>query len=226
MNIYNRSSIIEFYKKHADSKIPLEIWYEELETKNWKSPNQLKQNFGGNVSILKNSRAVFDIKGNDYRIVTAINFENGWMFIKFIGTHGDYDKIDANTIGLYKPKKKNQMQVEIIKNKKQYAVALKRFEEIFFAKANTKDGKEAQLLALVIKDYEDKNYIIESPDPVEAIKYRMVQMHLSKKELGEILGYTSRVSEILNRKRKLTLEMVRNLHEKLNIPLESLVQSY
>ena len=118
------------------------------------------------------------------------------------------------------------MQVEVIKNKKQYEKALQRFEEIFFAKSNTKDGGEAQLLALVIKDYEEKHYKIESPDPVEAIKYRMEQMNISKKELGEILGYTSRVSEILSRKRKLTLEMVRNLHDKLNIPLESLVQSY
>lgn len=118
------------------------------------------------------------------------------------------------------------MQVEIIKNKKQYASALQRFEEIFFAKANTKEGKEAQLLALVIKDYEDKHYPINSPDPVEAIKYRMQQMNMTKKELGEILGYTSRVSEILNRKRKLTLEMVRNLHEKLNLPLESLIRAY
>ncbi|HEY1054295.1 MAG TPA: helix-turn-helix domain-containing protein [Emticicia sp.] len=118
------------------------------------------------------------------------------------------------------------MVVEIIKNKKQYDKALQRFEELFFAKSNTKEGKEAQLLALVIKDYEEKHYKIDAPDPVEAIKYRMEQMHMSKKELGEILGYTSRVSEILNRKRKLTLEMVRNLHEKLNIPLESLIQSY
>ena len=118
------------------------------------------------------------------------------------------------------------MEVEIIKNKKQYEIALQRFEEIFFAKSNTIEGKEAQLLALVIKDYEDKHYKIESPDPVEAIKYRMKEMQLTKKDLGEILGYTSRVSEILNRKRKLTLEMVRNLHEKLNIPLESLVQAY
>ena len=118
------------------------------------------------------------------------------------------------------------MQVEIIKNKKQYVSALQRFEEIFFAKANTKEGKEAQLLALVIKDYEDKHYPINSPDPVEAIKYRMEQMNMTKKELGEILGYTSRVSEILNRKRKLTLEMVRNLHEKLNLPLESLIRAY
>jgi len=118
------------------------------------------------------------------------------------------------------------MQVEVIKNKQQYEKSLQRFEEVFSAKSSTKEGKEAQLLALVIKDYDDKHYKIEAPDPVEAIKYRMEQMHISKKELGEILGYTSRVSEILSRKRKLTLEMVRNLHAKLNIPLESLIQAY
>ncbi len=106
MNIYNKSSVIEFYEKHGDAKVPLEVWYEEVELKKWKSPNQVKQDYGGNVSILKNSRAVFDIKGNDYRIVAAVNYENGWVFIKFIGTHGEYDKIDANTINLYKPKKK------------------------------------------------------------------------------------------------------------------------
>lgn len=105
MNIYNRSSIIAFYTKHADAKIPLEVWYEEVGTKSWKSPNQLKDDYGGNVSILKNSRAVFDIKGNDYRIVAAINYENGWVLIKFIGTHGEYDKIDADTVDMYKPKK-------------------------------------------------------------------------------------------------------------------------
>ncbi len=118
------------------------------------------------------------------------------------------------------------MEIEVIKNKTQYHSYLNRFEDIFLAKSNTLEGKEAQLLALVIKDYEDKNFVISSPDPVEAIKYRMEQMNISRKELGEILGFSSRVSDVLNRKRKLTLEMIRNLHEKLNIPLESLVQSY
>jgi len=118
------------------------------------------------------------------------------------------------------------MEIEIIKNKKQYEKALQRFEEIFLAKSTTKEGKEAQLLALVIENYENTHYKIDAPDPIEAIKYKMEQMNLSKKELGEILGYSSRVSEILSRKRKLTLEMVRNLHEKLNIPLESLIQAY
>lgn len=118
------------------------------------------------------------------------------------------------------------MNIEIIKSKAQYHRSLQRFEEVFFAKSSSQEGKEAQLLALVIKDYEDRHFKIEAPDPVEAIKYRMEQLKLSKKELGEILGYSSRVSEVLNRKRKLTLEMVRNLHEKLNIPLEALVQAY
>lgn len=118
------------------------------------------------------------------------------------------------------------MKVEIIKSKAQYEKALKRFEEIFLAKSNTAEGKEAQLLALVIKDYEDKHFIIESPDPVEVIKYKMEEMNLSKTELGKILGYSTRVSAILNKERKLTLEMIRNLHDKLNIPLETLVQAY
>ncbi len=118
------------------------------------------------------------------------------------------------------------MKVEVIKSKKQYENSLQRFEEIFFAKSTTKEGKEAQLLALVIKDYEDRHFEIEGTDPVDAIKFRMEQMHISNNDLAEILGYKSRVSEILNRKRKLTLEMVRNLHEKLNIPLASLIQLY
>ena len=118
MNIYNKSSVINFYKKHGNAKIPLEVWHEEVELNNWKSPNLLKQYYGGNVSILKNSRVVFDIKGNDYRIVSAINYENAWIFIKFIGTHAVYDKIDANTIDLYKQVKKRKVKTN---NKKQNA---------------------------------------------------------------------------------------------------------
>ena len=105
MNIYNKSSLIEFYKKHADSKIPFEIWYEDITAKSWKTPNELKKAYGGSISILKNYRAVFDIKGNDYRLIAEINYEHGWIFIKFLGTHKEYDKVDANTVDLYKRKK-------------------------------------------------------------------------------------------------------------------------
>jgi len=118
------------------------------------------------------------------------------------------------------------MEVVILKNKKDYKIALQRFEEVFLADSKTKEGKEAGLLALVIKDYEDKQFKITTTDPVEAIKFKMQQLHLSNKELGKILGYRSRASEVLNRRRKLTIGMVRNLHKKLNIPLASLIKDY
>lgn len=118
------------------------------------------------------------------------------------------------------------MKVKVIKTEEDYNQALNRFEKIFHAPANTKEGDEAELLSLLIEKYEEEHYPIEAPDPIEAIKFRMKQMDMSKKDLAEIIGYKSRVSEIFSRKRKLTLNMIRNLHEKLNIPYESLIGNY
>ena len=81
-------------------------------------------------------------------------------------------------------------------------------------------------MSFLIEKYEDEHFPIEAPDPVEAIKFRMEQMGMTKKDLAEVLGYQSRVTEILNRKRKLTLKMIRNLHKKLKIPYESLIKEY
>lgn len=118
------------------------------------------------------------------------------------------------------------MDIKAIKTEEDYNQALKRLEEIFHAPINSKEGDEAEILSILIEKYEDEYYPIEAPDPIEAIKFRMEQMGMSKKELAQILGYSSRVSEIFNRKRKLTLRMIRNLHEKLNIPYESLISKY
>jgi HTH-type transcriptional regulator/antitoxin HigA len=111
-----------------------------------------------------------------------------------------------------------------IKTKKQYKEYMTRFSKIFHAKSGTKEGDEAELLALIIKDYEDRQFPIDVPDPIDAIKYRMEQEGLTKKDLAKILGYKSRVSDIFSGRRKLTLEMVKNLHEKLHISLEALVK--
>jgi mRNA interferase HigB len=105
VNIYNRGTIIDFYKRHPDARTPLEVWYKDVEARTWENPNQLKRDYGGTVSILKNSRAVFDIKGNDYRLVAEINYENGWLFIKFLGRHNEYDKVDANTVDRFRKRK-------------------------------------------------------------------------------------------------------------------------
>jgi len=118
------------------------------------------------------------------------------------------------------------MEVKVIKSEKGYNQSLKRFEEIFHSPENSKEGDEAELLSLLIEKYEDEHYPIEAPDPIEAIKFRMEQMEMSNKELAHIIGYKSRVSEIFSRKRKLSLNMIRNLHEKLNIPYEALITNY
>jgi len=118
------------------------------------------------------------------------------------------------------------MDIKVIKTEKDYQQALKRLEAIFDAPIDSPEGDEAEILSILIEKYEDVHYPIGAPDPIEAIKFRMEQMDLSKSDLAEIIGYKSRVSEIFNRKRKLTLSMIQRLHEKLKIPYESLIVDY
>ncbi|HEY5511472.1 MAG TPA: helix-turn-helix domain-containing protein [Prolixibacteraceae bacterium] len=115
------------------------------------------------------------------------------------------------------------MKIKILKTEEEYNQALSRLEIIFDAPADSKEGDEADLLGMLIEKYEDEQYPIDAPDPIEAIKFRMEQMNMDNNDLAKIIGYKSRVSEIFNRKRKLSLKMIRNLHEKLKIPYESLI---
>jgi HTH-type transcriptional regulator/antitoxin HigA len=101
-----------------------------------------------------------------------------------------------------------------------------RLEVIFHAEIDTPDGDEAEVLSILIEKYEEEYYPIGMPDPIEAIKFRMEQMGMKQKDLAEAVGFTSRVSEILSGKRKLTLGMIRKLSTTLNIPTEVLVQEY
>ena len=116
--------------------------------------------------------------------------------------------------------------MKIIKTESEYKNALTKLEKIFNAKPNTPKGDELELLSLLIEKYEQDKYPIDMPDPIEAIKFRMEQMGYTQNDLAKIIGLKSRASEILNKKRPLTLEMIRNLHEKMNIPTQVLIQAY
>ena len=118
------------------------------------------------------------------------------------------------------------MAPKIIKTEKDYKLALSRLEQIFDAKKGTRAGDELELLALLIDNYERQKEEIDLPDPIEAIKFRMEQLGYQQKDLAEVIGLRSRVSEILNRKRKLTLDMIRKLHNTLGIPTEVLLREY
>lgn len=118
------------------------------------------------------------------------------------------------------------MNIKPIKSESDYQVALKRFETLFDAPIGTPQSDEADILALLIDEFENKNYPIATPDPIEAIKIRMEEMQLKQIDLVEAIGGKSRVSEILNRKRKLTVEMIRNLTTQLNLSPGLLINDY
>jgi len=119
-----------------------------------------------------------------------------------------------------------KMNIKPIKNEKNYQDTLSVIESLMSAKPNTKEMDELEVLTTLIEVYEEQHYKIDAPDPIEAIKFRMEQKSLKQKDLIEIIGSKSRVSEVLNRKRKLTIEMIRNLHKQLKIPVESLFLDY
>lgn len=118
------------------------------------------------------------------------------------------------------------MNIKPIKTKKDYDQALARLEIIFDAKKGTAKGDELEVLGMLIDKYENEKFPIGFPDPVEAIKFRMEQLGYNQTDLANVVGLKSRASEILNRKRKLSLEMIRQIHERLNIPTEVLIQAY
>lgn len=118
------------------------------------------------------------------------------------------------------------MTLKLIKTDVEYQEALNRFEEIFDAKIGTPESDEADILGLIIDEYEKKHYPIDAPDPIEAIKIRMEEMDLKQKDLVGVIGGKSRVSEILNRKKKLTVDMVRSLALRLNLSAQILINDY
>ena len=115
-----------------------------------------------------------------------------------------------------------------IKNNAQYENALERVYALMQKKikSNSNESDELEILSILVKEYENERYPVPTPNPLEAIRFRLEQMNMSESELAAILGYRSRKSEILSGKRKLSLSMIRKLHETLHIPAEVLIQTY
>ena len=110
-----------------------------------------------------------------------------------------------------------------IRTEDDYDAVLKRIDQLMNAELGTPEGDELDILVTLVEAYEAKHYPIPACDPIEAIKFRMEQMGLEAKDLTSIIGSRSKVSEVLNRKRQLSISMIRNLHAQLHLPFESLI---
>ena len=115
-------------------------------------------------------------------------------------------------------------EVKPIRSKRDYEAALREVERLWGAKSGTRDGDRLDVLATLIDAYEEEHYPIDPPDPIEAIKFRMEQQGLTRRDLEGIIGTRTRIAEVLNRKRGLSIEMIRRLHENLGIPAEVLIR--
>lgn len=118
------------------------------------------------------------------------------------------------------------MKIKPIRNESDYQKALERLEVIFDSKKGTDEGDELEILSILVDHYESENFPIEMPDPISAIHFRMEQLGLKQIDLVDMIGFKSRVSEVMNKKRKLTLDMIRKLNNQLKIPTEVLIQEY
>lgn len=118
------------------------------------------------------------------------------------------------------------MNINPIKNEQDYQQSLIEVDKLWEAAPGSEAHDKLDILVTLIEAFEKKQYFIDTPDPIEAIKFRMEQQGLVAADLVPIIGQRSRVSEVLNRKRKLSMSMIRNLHAQLNIPLESLIMDY
>ena len=118
------------------------------------------------------------------------------------------------------------MTIKPIRTEEDYEKALERVEEIIEAEFGSEEFDELEILSTLIENYENKYHKIDIPDPIESIKFRMEQEGLKQKDIAVLFGNKVRVSEVLNKKRRLTLDMIRNLHDNLRIPYDSLLNKY
>lgn len=97
MNVISKKTLILFYENHPQAKTPLEVWHSDVRKAQWESPDQVKRDYAS-ASFLRDNRVVFNIKGNDYRLIVHIDYKRKIVRVKFIGTHSEYDKINAEEI--------------------------------------------------------------------------------------------------------------------------------
>ena len=146
-------------------------------------------------------------------LVVAINYHYQILLIIWLGTHKEYDKIDVTKVAY----RRSDMQIHPIRTEADHDSAVARIAGLIGARPDTAEGEELDILATLVDAYEAKHHAIEVPDPIAAIQFRMEQQGLTRKNLEPLIGSRARVSEVMTRRRSLTLAMIRRVRKELGI---------
>ena len=222
MRIVSLQTLRTYWIKNPETEQALLAWFDEVLSEHGKQPGDIKERYAS-ASILKKRRVVFNIKGNTYRLIVAVAYKIGVVYIKFIGTHKEYDAVEAETVGMLEGV---TMNIKPIRTAKDHKAALAEISKLMETDPDigTPKGDRLDVLVTLVQAYEVKHFPMALPDPVEAIKFRMEQQGLKPKDLEPMIGKSNRVYEVLTRKRSLTIGMIRKLHSGLGIPAQSLIQ--
>ncbi len=208
---------------HQDAREPALAWYRDVHDADWSSPAALKAQFRS-ASVHKDGRVVFNLAGNKYRLVAWINYPYRVVYIRFIGSHKQFDAIDAQTIWLKPLFGATPMHIKPIRTRTDYKAALQAVEALMGAKVRSPQGERLDVWVTLIEAYARQHFPMDLPDAVEVIQFRMEQQGLLPRDLAPMIGRSDRVYEVLARKRALTLPKIQKLHAMLGIPAESLLK--
>jgi|GEM_PF-220200 len=215
MRIISRKTLRDFWEEHADAEQPLKAWFHETKSADWKSFADIKARHRS-ADILPGNRVIFNLKGHTYRLIVCIHFNT-----RIVSSASSV--LTPNTTGSMQPRfKPNPMKPKVLKTVRDHRAALAHIAQLMAQSAT--DESELELWSLLVEKYEEAQFPISAPDPIEAIRFRMDQAGLQPADLQPYLQSKSKVSEVMNRKRPLSLSMIRALHQGLQIPAEVLVQ--
>ncbi len=220
MHVISQKRLRDFWLRHPRAESDLRRWYAFVRRVRWETPGDIKAVFSS-ASILANNRVVFNIGGNQFRLVVKMAYEAQRVYVRFVGTHAAYDDIDAANICVEAVMK----AIRPIKSKKEYETAVAEIDRLIDAKPGTDDHDRLEVLSLLVEAYEESAFMIDTDDigPIQIIEFWMAQNKFTRRDLEPFLGGRARVSEVLRGKRPLSLAMIRRLVG-AGIPAALLVQ--
>jgi HTH-type transcriptional regulator / antitoxin HigA len=223
MRVFSTNTLSGFGRQHSDAANAARELSKTLRAAHWSKMQDVLDSYPS-ATVLNAERVVFKLKGNDYRAIVAFNFHRQGAFVKFVGTHSEYDRIDALTVGVNPGA--SMTEIFPIRDEVGHRAVLAEIERLWNAVPGSPEDDRLDILMTLVDAYERQEWPDDDLDPVDAIVARMENSGRTRKELEGIIGTSGRTSEILNRRRHLTLPMIWRLVQAWHIPAETLIRPY